>query len=623
VDFGNKQRQPGATENMRPRQGRRTLRWWVIALPFFALALSAPSTVAAQEAAPEGQPQSGPVSNATRVTVQGAVRNSITGEPLARALVQVEGDADTGTLTDGEGHFEIPGVPTGPQTIRVVKPGFRDRPYATEEAGSQAEGPAHSVLVAAQMPELNFTLTPNGAIHGRIVLSTGDPATGITVQLFHRVVRFGRGVWVAESNARSNGDGAYRFGGLADGLYALETQPAFESEPAVSVVAPGKAANVVRNGFASVFYPDARDFSSAAKIHLSAGAQAEANFSLALEPFYTVTALPVGSGDLAGAGKMGHRGPCTGALMDASGQALPYPVQYDDATHSLQASLPDGTYALVVHGTPNVVNSTQNLNSFQLVDLAPSLNGNARGSAGAAEFTVAGHAVNGLHVPVGPQQTAVVHLRLVHNTDSPNAAATFSTSAATQLVNLNLEQANGASMNGGENVSSMSSQADSISFTTEPGSYWLSASITQKGLCLGAFTAGGVNLAREPLSLSLATSPPPMELTLRDDCGTLILSLPGALAAFLPGEEPFYIVYVVPDFDTVQDIPPMTIHASSGPTLTVDDLAPGSYHVYAFDSPVHLEYRDPSALAALPNAGQQVTVGAGATANLALEGLER
>ena len=104
------------------------------------------------------QPQPGQVSSGTRATVRGTVKNSATGEPLPRALVQIEGDADTGALTDGEGQFEIPGVPVGPQAFRVVKPGFRDRPYATEETGLQSEGPAHSILVSQQMPELRLRL---------------------------------------------------------------------------------------------------------------------------------------------------------------------------------------------------------------------------------------------------------------------------------------------------------------------------------------------------------------------------------------------------------------------------------------------------------------------------------
>jgi hypothetical protein len=63
----------------------------------------------------------------------------------------------------------------------------------------------------------------------------------------------------------------------------------------------------------------------------------------------------------------------------------------------------------------------------------------------------------------------------------------------------------------------------------------------------------------------------------------------------------------------------MTIHPSSGTTLTLDGLAPGSYHVYVFNTPVRLEYRNPSAMSALSNPGQQVTLTAAATSNMLLE----
>ncbi len=151
------------------------------------------------------------------------------------------------------------------------------------------------------------------------------------------------------------------------------------------------------------------------------------------------------------------------------------------------------------------------------------------------------------------------------------------------------------------------------------GSEWLNTEINNPSLCMDSFSAGGANLAREPLTVAPGTSPPPMELTLRDDCAKLTLTLPSALADFLPGEEPFYTVYVVPDFDTTADIPPMTVHPSSGASLTVDGLTPGSYHVYTFNEPVRLEYRNQAALAALPTAGQQVTLSPGTTGNLGLE----
>jgi hypothetical protein len=543
--------------------------------------------------------------------VQGTVRNAATGEPLPRTLVQIEGDADTGALTDGEGHFEIPGVPVGPQAIRVARPGFRDRPYATEEAGLQAEGPAHSVLLAAQMPDLNFALSPDCAIHGHIELSTGDPAEGIPVMLLKQVVRNGRAVWTMETNTHANGDGSYRFGGLPDGIYAVFTQPTLESEPVVSVIAKGSAAQVARNGYPAVFYPDAHDLAAAGRIRLSAGAQAEANFSLALEPFYPVNATTGTQAESASAdeGKMRQPG-AAAVVMDVSGHVLPYPVQYDEVTHSLQANLPDGSYTMLALSA----------RGMQLEGPTASLifNGARRKAlAGTVEFAVAGHAIAGLRIPLAPATPAIVHLRLLHSLDSTAPPVSYNNAA--DLANLNLDSADGVPPNTFDTIWSMEYGADSITFTAQPGAYWLSANLPHKGLCAGSFNAGSFNLAHEPLALSLAAPPPPMEFTLRDDCASLALTLPATQSTFLPGDEPFFTVYLVPDFDTVQDIPPMTMHPSSGPALNLDSLTPGSYHVYTFNTPVHLEYRNPAALAALPNAGQQVTLTAGTPASLVLE----
>jgi len=552
---------------------------------------------------------------AVRAPVHGIVRNAVTGEPLARALVQIEGDAETGTLTDGEGRFEIPGVPLGPQTFRIVKPGYRDRPYASEENGLQADGPAHSVLVTDQTPELVFALAPDCAIRGHIELSSGDPATGMTIVLLKQVIRLGRAVWTVENSARANGDGAYRFGGLPDGVYVVYTQPALESEPAVSVVASGSAANVARSGYPAVFYPDARDLADAQRIRVSGGAQAQADFSLAMEPFYPVNALDASQNISTVAGRAEPRAGYIAGVMDASGHELPYSAQYDENTHCIQADLPDGTYVLV-------------LRAFSHPDLqgvADHLMGKIGGRPGAlageVQFTVAGHPVTGLRVPLSPPPPATVRLRLIHSADNPAPAITSSN--AMDLVNLNLDPAGGVLANGFDTVWSMDDGADFITFTAQPGSYWLSAYLPRKGLCAGALSAGSANLAHEPLTFSLAAAPAPMDLVLRDDCATLALTLPQALATFLPGEEPFYTVYVVPDFDTLQDIPPMTVHPSSGPTLTLDSLIPGSYHVYTFDSPVHLEYRTSAVLAALPIPGQPVTLTAATTSSLVLEVPER
>jgi hypothetical protein len=154
-----------------------------------------------------------------------------------------------------------------------------------------------------------------------------------------------------------------------------------------------------------------------------------------------------------------------------------------------------------------------------------------------------------------------------------------------------------------------------------PGSYWLRAFTGSSGFCEQSFTAAGANLAREPLVVSLTGSAPPLELTLRDDCAQLTLSLPPTLTAIAAGEEPYYTVYVVPGFDSTSGVEPQTLRPSSGGAVTLDNLTPGSYRVYTFTAPVSLEYRNPAVLAALPS--QTVTLSAGDPSNLVLEVPER
>jgi hypothetical protein len=93
--------------------------------------------------------------------------------------------------------------------------------------------------------------------------------------------------------------------------------------------------------------------------------------------------------------------------------------------------------------------------------------------------------------------------------------------------------------------------------------------------------------------------------------------MPPNLPLLETGEEPSLTVYLVPDFDSAEDVVPITLRPSSGGTMEVKKLTPGSYHAYTFPAPVAFEYRNREVLASLPS--QQVTLDAGTTATLILE----
>ena len=574
--------------------------------------LLAASPAIAQEYIPP-QPASSNALTGPQATLHGVVLNAATGAPLARALVQVEGDANTGALTDGEGRFEIPGLPLGPQTVQVVKPGFLDQAFFPGGAsywGPRA-GANHSILVAAEMPDLIFTMTPTNAIRGRILLSTGDAAEGIGVTLVMRTVEDGRASWKAVSTVKTNSEGAYRFARLGNGDYAVYTEPAMDSVLAALLAANGKEGSMARNGFPSQFYPDARELAGAVKIHLAGGQEAEANLSLSIQPFHTVTAQAIlPSRRSYGDQNPGWEGMALSAqVLDAQGHPLPYNAEYDPATRALHAILPDGSYSFSVTVTfSRFTASTAGNNTFTpAMDAAP--------LTGQVEFSMAGHDVSKLRIPLLPQRTNPLQVTVAHS-----GAQTASSSGESGAIIVTLSQAGDSLSNGMVSLYAEGTAPGPLQATFTPsGTYWVHTTISQHGLCLASFTAGGANLAREPLVVGTAGVTAPLDLTLRDDCAQLTLMLPAAGVAPASGEELWYTVYVVPDFDSTENIVPQTLRPSSGGSYTVEGLPPGSYHVYTFVAPLVLEYHNPAVLGALPTSGQAVTLSPGASSSLVLE----
>jgi len=577
--------------------------------PNIALHYQEPTAGGEAPQEPPQQPEPTPAtSDAPLAPVRGLVLNGASGQPLARALVRIEGDAATGVLTDGQGRFEIPGLPIGPQIFQVLKPGFRD-PAATKNGNDEQQQSAeHNVLVAAPMPDLTFTLTPNCAIRGHVELSTGDPAGAVLIRLLRQSIRNGRAIWGEVKNRRTNAQGDYHFGSLSEGVYAVYNDPMFESIPATPLVEPGSSGSVEGNGYPAVFYPDARELAGAARIRLAAGDQAQADLTLTLEPFHTVTATVLALDRrilTPGADAAGNGGAFpVPALMDTEGHYLPYDAHFDDATHTVQATLPDGTYTLSVvmrGGSSETAQSHAHLN-FQV---------------GSVQFTIAGKAVRNLQIPLFWPHSSLLQLLAQHSA-AGGQAGVFPAAGLVSAVRVSLEYAGEYRADLGEEKTAPNVGTDAFDLMLAPPfSYWVHMLVYANGLCAGALNANGPNLAREPLVLSYSGAATPMELAVRNDCARLTLSLPSPVAGMAPGIEPVYTVYAVPDFDTTADVQPVTLRPSSGGSLTVEGLTPGNYHVYTFTAPVELEYRNSTAMAQL--SGQAVTLAPGSTENLVLE----
>jgi len=548
-------------------------------------------------------------------TLHGLVRNAASGEPIPRALVSVEGDAATGALTDGDGKFEIPNLPVGPVILSVRKPGYIDSESAKAVTGETFASAPHNVMVAQDMPDVVFALLPTGAIRGQVDLSTGDAADGVTLNLMMKqVTRDGRMGWTAAGSAKTRSDGTFRFGELDPGVYELYTEPAVDSDNLNLPVAAGRGSATHQWGYPTVYYPDARDPSGASAITVDAGATVQANLTLGREAFQTVTATAV-----LPQGLVNHFGGERGALVlnsisnsyavqvsDSSGRVLPYPARYDSNSKMIQASLPDGTYRLTISTSGPQLASGLGGSSFTM---------NKAPLQGSVDVQVAGQPVTNLSVALTEVPETRVQLNVLHNGAGGQSSAegrfvVTVTQAATAPGQLT-DEGMVSELAAGQLPGPLEGQP------VPAGAYWVHTIISPNTYCENSITAGGADLSREPLLVGPAGVPGPLELTLRDDCAQLRLSLPETLEAMQPGEEKFYTVFAVPDFDTTVDPQPITLRPSTGSSMTIDGLTPGNYHVYAIEGNAALEYRNPKALTSVQ--GQAVTLSPGATADVVVD----
>jgi hypothetical protein len=548
----------------------------------------------AQAAAPDPNTVLGPPTS-----VHGVVINAASGEPLPRALVQINGGAGQAVLTDGDGRFDVSGVPLGPNMFQLTRPGFEDAAGADKnDVLRDLRGFAHDVFVTANMPALTFSMRPTNSIRGHIELSTGDVAVNIEVALLERQIQNGRASWRPTARTSANADGNYRFAHLHDGDYIVKAEPAPEAEMA-GVPASDLGGKVPWNGYPEIYYPDARDFSGAAHLHLAGGQQSEANITMPLEVLHAVAASvvlpPAIHGDVKGV-MFGIQ------VLDTNGQQLtPYSPSFDPDTRKLFTKLPDGSYTLHV----DLLRSDRPLGSGPAnVQMAFS---------GQTDFTVAGHPVNP-RIVIGSLAVSPLQVMVTRSAQSSSVAGAPGNHGE---VFVEVSQA-GPLSDGMQAGYAQGSGPGAIDTTPpSPGKYWVHTIIADSSLCEDSFTAGGANLGREPLVVGQGGATAPLTLSLRDDCGTLNVSLPPTAAAMTAGEEPSYTVYLVPDFDTTAGGYSGTLRASTNTEFAFRSLTPGNYHVYVFNAPVNLEYRNRDVLAGYHS--QAVTVAPGESAGLVLE----
>lgn len=493
-------------------------------------------------------------------------------------------------LTGNNGQFSFNGVPAGLRMLLVNKPSFRSRGgflQGMAMAVHRGPGMIHpdppmQIEVGPDMPNLTVPVNPLGMITGHVTLSTADPADNIRLQVLVRSLENGRPHWTLAGQSRIRSDGSFRIANLEPGSYMIATMASLDR--------PGQALNGRGPiwGYPSLYYPGVTDPGAAGVLHLGAGQQAEADITLTRQQFFPVTALVHSSTD----------SPANFEILDSGGRQTGLSASFDRREGILRAAVPNGTWTLQAHayGRSREWGST----TFQ-VNGVP------------ASFAISLQTV--------PRIPIVVHREFQASADGsqPDPAAS---GPGMNITLIGADEMGPGSVGGGMAPAEGSDGTQWELRVGDPGRYWLAVLPFIPFAYVSSVTSGGTDLGSNPLVIVPGSTPPPIEVTLRNDGGTItgqIAGLPTSTtgSAQASSQRPQLWIYTIPLFSTAAHLPEGTVQANG--QFTIPNLAPGSYRVVACDAPQEIDFHSPEGLAAWAGKGQTVTVDPGGTASVDLD----
>jgi hypothetical protein len=202
--------------------------------------------------------QTAPSASPATATVSGQVVDSVSGQGIPRALVELRiagspsmtGDASDRTrhvLADPQGQFRFEGVPLGQGFFSAYKPGYVSLGREQDSGRYNMVGTVR--ITAGELDRVTLRLVPQGIVVGRVLASTGEPIDDVRVSAYRWKVAQGRGGWHRQQMTSTDEDGRFRLPALPPGRYYFVTTP---TAVAMSRV-PGGATRLL--GYAAAHYP--------------------------------------------------------------------------------------------------------------------------------------------------------------------------------------------------------------------------------------------------------------------------------------------------------------------------------------------------------------------------------
>jgi hypothetical protein len=494
-------------------------------------------------------------------TVSGQVVNSVTGQPIAGALVQV--GTDHPMLTDREGQFEFSGVDISVSGNLVTKPGYFAE-HRTIDLSGRSQGNQPIIL----------KLDPEAIVFGKVLDQNGQPLQGLRVQLKMLQIRDGLRHWEQRDSTMTNVEGEFRFFELRAGKYSLSTAFQIDGSPdAQSAVA-----------FAPVVYPPLSGNEESA-LNLSPGDHVEANLNPPSQSLYPVT------GHIEGPGATGVR---FEAERSTGGMISPV-VRFNRFTGDFRLMLPSGSYRLKLHAF------VQREQFFAT-----------------REISIGEAPLKNLSITLAPLATLPVEIEY----QGSNASSQEPQAPPPFFANVGLEESGSSGL--GRTFNAQPPQpsnpaSDSLAIRDlEPGEYRL-VSRPAPPWYVASASCGSLDLKRDPMSIAGSAAGCSLHAVLRNDSATLNWSI-GSNSQGNQGKQIF--VYAMPLDNFVQSIS-MVSAQPQGPSDvaegSLEGLAPGRYLVMALDQAEELPYREPELVQRYLSEGKEITLTANGKSEVQLD----
>lgn len=223
-----------------------------------------------------------PAPSAKPGSVDGVVTNSITSEPVRKAVVTLH-NGNHGfayqAITDAAGHFHFDKVDPGLYSVGAARDGF-----SVQMPRGLREKPL-TVAEEQNVADVAVPLTPLAEAGGRVLDEDGEPIVLANVQALLTSYNEGRKQLIQVNAVRSNDVGEFQFVNLDAGRYYFR------------VSAPARPANLPprtrmshpEEAYPAIYYPTGVDLKQATAVNVGPGAQLSGiDFRLHKTPAYHI-----------------------------------------------------------------------------------------------------------------------------------------------------------------------------------------------------------------------------------------------------------------------------------------------------------------------------------------------